>query len=361
MMSDWPSSLQLIASRDLGGAERWYERFVHYSAADQAPLWLGVRRGSALSQIDFGTIPCYQLPFWTVWDGVSRRAVRRLVAQVQPDIVQTYLGRATRLTVTKQAIHVARLGGYYQLNPYRHADAWIGNTLGLCDWMVRQGLPVSRVHAIYNFIAEPTQIATIDELNALRNTLQIEPDAWVFVTLGRLIPVKGHADLLAALARVPKMLAGRPWCLVVVGDGPLRNQLDKQARRYAYYPDIRWVGWQLVPDRYLQLADIVIFPSWEQETFGNVILESWAWQRPLLVTRFRGACELVRHGEDAWTTPCNDAPALAQAVSTLMNDQSLRTELVANGLQRVRHEFSPPRIIAQYKTLYRHLTSHGSG
>ena len=352
-----PLSLQIAGSKELGGAERWLMRFAAALDARGIPAELAVRRGSGLARHDFGRLPVHRLPFLTVWDPLSRLAVSDLIRRRRPDIVQTYMGRATRLTRLGPCggpVHLARLGGYYAIGPYRHAHAWIGNTLGLCDWMVRQGLPADRVHHIYNFA---DQVAPKDPalIAARRAELGIPTDAWVLVALGRLVPVKGHGDLIAALARLPREIAGRPLRLVLVGDGPLGASLRRQAAALGQERRVCWAGWQTDPGVYLQMADLVVFPSLEAETLGNVILEAWSWDRALVATRFRGARELARHGEDAWCVPCADPAALAEGVRGVLEDDGLRASLAGRGGERVRREFARETIMDLYLGLYRGL------
>lgn len=357
-LANLPTNLQIIGSKALGGAERWFIRFAAALAERGAPSELAIRRGSALDGLDFGPLALHRLPFRTTWDPWSRQALGALIAKRRPALVQTYMGRATRLTrlpARGAPVHLARLGGYYKLSPYRHAHGWIGNTRGLCDWMVREGLPADRVYHIYNF-AEPARPVPETEVEALRATLDLPPDAWVLVTLGRLVPVKGQRYLIEALARLPERLAGRPLVLLMVGDGPLAGALQAQARALGQAQRIRWTGWQRDPRPYLQLADLVVFPSLEEETLGNVILEAWSWERPLVTAQFRGARELVRHGEDAWCAPCADAAALAVGIREVLADDGLRERMVARGAERVRREFSRTAILDQYLELYRHLT-----
>ena len=353
--ADWPSSLQIIASKRLGGAERWAQRFVAALREQHAPVTIAVRAGSAVAGLDLGGLPVRGLPFVTVWDPVSRAAVTSLVRELRPELVQTYMGRATRLTrLSGNPVHVARLGGYYKLGPYRHADAWIGNTRKLADWMIEQGLPAERVHHIYNFVDRPRPSSEA-EIDRLRASLAVPVDAWVMAALGRFVTMKGHRILLDALARLPAEVAGRPWRLILLGDGPLRSALMRQAAELGIAERLVWVGWQRVPGPYLQLADLIVFPSLAYEPFGNVILDAWAWEKPLLATRFFGALEVVRHAEDGCCVPCEDPPALADGIQLLLGDDSLRAALARRGAERAAAEFGKQAIMAQYRDLYRQL------
>ncbi|MBK1717379.1 glycosyltransferase [Thiocystis violacea] len=352
-----PTTLQMVASKALGGAERWFIRFSAALAERQAPAQLAIRDGGALDGLDLGSLPVHRLPYRTTWDPWSRRAVARLIRALQPGIVQTYMGRATRLAhlpTRGGPIHLARLGGYYALDPYRHAHGWIGNTKGLCDWMVLNGLPAERIHHIYNF-ADPARPLDPMLVAERRAGHAIPEDAWVLTTLGRFVPVKGQRYLIEAMARLPETIAGRPLRLLMVGDGPLGSQLRSQAESLGQDGRILWAGWQRDPAPYLQMADLVVFPSLDAETLGNVILEAWAWGKPLVTASFRGARELVRHGEDAWSVPCEDATALARGIRLTLSDDGLMAALVERGRERVELEFGRRAIMDRYLELYRAL------
>ncbi len=353
-----PSSLQVIGSKAMGGAEHWFVRFGKALAARRMPAELAIRRGSALDGMAPGGLPVHPLPFHTVWDPLSRTALTRLIRQRRPDVVQTYMGRATRLTrlaAGRGPVHIARLGGYYKLTPYRHAHAWIGNTRGLCDWMVANGLPADRIHHIYNFADEPGPVDPM-ELPQIRSAMGLPDDAWVLLALGRLVQVKGHADLLHAMSLLPATIAGRPVRLILLGDGPLGPDLTALAERLGITERIIRAGWQDHRDPYMALADLIVFPSHEEETLGNVILEAWAWSKPLLTASFRGAREIARDQSDAWCVPCADPAALAAGIRGLLSDDAARTEIAAAGRLRIDREFSRDAILDQYQELYRRLT-----
>ena len=351
----------MVGSKALGGAERWFTRFTRALAERHAPAELAIRAGSDLEGLDLGPLPLHRLPFLTVWDPFSRGAVSRLIARSRPDIVQTYMGRATRLTRPRRGgagpVHIARLGGYYALHPYRHADAWIGNTRGLCDWMVRGGLPAERVFHIYNFV-DPARPVSPERLQALRDELGLPEGAWVLVTAGRFVPVKDHARLIEALALLPAEIDGKPLRLVLLGDGVLGPALRQQAESAGIADRIAWAGWRADPGPFFQMADLVVFPSREEETLGNVILESWAWSRPLVTSLFRGAREIARHGEDAFCVRCGDAAALARGIQELLRNPSMGKALARRGHERVVTEFGRGPIMDQYLELYRRLVDN---
>ncbi|ROQ92098.1 glycosyltransferase [Desulfosoma caldarium] len=353
-------SLHMIGSPRMGGAERWFVRFINAMLRHGEEVEVAVRRGSELARHHFAGRAHYELPYSTVWDPFSRYAVSRLIARSEAPIVQTYMGRATRLTRIQPGrgkVHVARLGGYYKLDAFRHAHAWIGNTKGLCDWMIRGGLPAKRVFHITNF-AEPPRAVAAEALAALRRRIAVRPEDWTILAPGRLIDVKGHRYLIDALRRLPAEINGRRLRLVVLGDGELAGPLKEQARQAGVAERILWAGWQHDPAPWFHMANMVVFPSREAETLGNVILEAWAYGKPLVVTAFRGAREITRPGEDAWVVPCDDGAALAAGMEHVIRNPDLQKHMVTNGLVRIERDFSEAAIIAQYRGLYAKLLDH---
>lgn len=354
-----PVSLHVIGSKALGGAERFGLRLVAALAEHGAPVKMLLREGSEVMPHTPAGVKAGTSPMRTVWDPFSRWAVSKAIKQIKPDIVQTYMGRATRLTHMphgKDTVHIARLGGYYKLDGYRHAHAWIGNTQGVCDYMIRGGLPAQRIFHISNFIDLP-QLQPNAEIDHLRDTLVIPRDALVLATAGRFVPVKGQAYLLEAFARLPATLHDRPLWLLMVGDGVLGEALRAQARQLGIDTRISWTGWQTDPAPYYQMADLVVFPSLEEETLGNVILDAWAHQKPLVTASFRGAREISKHGVDAWQVPCADAVALAEGIRTVLTDDALAQAIAREGRARVQRDFTRTEVVRKYLDLYNSLLS----
>ncbi|MEN8177518.1 MAG: glycosyltransferase [Pseudomonadota bacterium] len=347
-------SLQIIGSKSFGGAERWFQRFSLCLNELGHPTELVVRKGFGLDQDIWRGLGHHAVSMRTVWDPMSRRDISRLVKRLQPDVVQTYMGRATRLTrlaAGKGPVHIARLGGYYKLQGYRHAHAWIGNTKGICDYLLENGFPRDRIFHIYNFFEPPPLTGE----TAQRTEWGIPEDALVLMTPGRMIPVKGQQYLLEAMSRLHGELAGRPLWLMVLGDGPLAASLQDQARQLGVAERVVWAGWQSDPGSFYRLADIIVFPSLDKETFGNVILEAWGYAKPLACTAFRGAREIVRHGEDALMSPCAEPKALATNIRQLCNDSNLSQLLVRAGQQRLIQDFSRSAVMQQYIDVYTRL------
>lgn len=350
-------SVHILGSRDGGGAERFYVRLVQ-ALNESGHIALAVHPRDAWSSRQLGTgVPHAEIAMRGVWDLASRWRIGRLIRRERPPIVQTYMGRATRLTHIRPGrgtVHIARLGGYYNLKGYRHAHAWVGNTRGICDYLVREGLPADRVHHIGNFLDVPARIADADK-QALRERHGIPADAWLVFALGRLHPNKGFPDLLTAFTHLPAEIAHRPVHLLVAGDGPLRDALHRQASAAGLDARLHWAGWIDDPTACFQSADLFVCPS-HHEPLGNVILEAWANGAPVISTRTLGAAEIMTDGEDGRLVPLEDPAALAQCMrDVLAGSDEERRRIASNGRRLVETRHSRAAIVGQYLALYRAL------
>lgn len=349
-------SLHIIGSRQSGGAERFYARLVNALAQHGERVTSITSPGSAINAELSGNVQQRHLPLRSVWDLPSRWKIGMTARAEDADIVQTYMGRATRLThfkPGKKPVHVARLGGYYDLKGYRHAHAWVGNTHGICDYLVQHGLPAKRVFHIGNFVEPDAPLSAMEQVTH-RQALDLPHDAWVVSAVGRLHPNKGMVDLLDAFHLLPAQLAGRPLYLAIAGDGPLRAALHQHAAQLGISDRVRWLGWQADPAPVYRAADVFVCPS-RHEPLGNVILEAWAQSVPVLSTRSQGALELIVDGMEGVLADIGDTHGLAQALRMLLGDESVRTGLVVRARDKLQQQFSEAKIVGKYTALYQHL------
>jgi glycosyltransferase involved in cell wall biosynthesis len=341
----------------MGGAERFFQRLVTALNAAGHPAVAVFRPASPLAlepALARGGIP---VPMRNGWDLFSWLRIRRTLERIKPEIVQTYMGRASRLTrvpAALRSVHVARLGGYYRIDGYfRHAHAWVGNTRGLCDYLLRNGLPAGRIFQIGNFV-DPVSPAGDASRRDLRAAQGIPAEALVLFSLGRFIPKKGFGDLLNAFARLPPAIQGRPVWLVVAGSGPLERRLAQLGVRLGIAARLRWAGWQRDPGPYFQSADLFVCPS-REEPLGNVILEAWAHRLPVVSTRTAGGAELIAEGVNGLLVPCGEERPMAERIASLLADEAARDQLAENGAATIGRHHTPAMVTAAYLDLYRQL------
>ena len=353
-------SYHVLGSRQFGGADQFYVRLIEALNAAGSTATAIDRVGSPVAEaLAERGLPQIHLPLANKWDVFTTWRLKRLVARNRPAIVQTYMGRATRLTRLPPdgpAVHVARLGGYYKIRGYyEHAHAWVGNTKGVCDYLIQEGMPPDRVFHIGNFVPEPEPIDE-ETLQALREQWHLESGDLLIFTLGRFIDIKGFDDLLQAFARLPAESGGRRLILAIAGDGPLREGLHALARDLGVEDRVRWLGWQNNPAAWFRLADLMVCPS-RHETLGNVILEAWSHRLPVVTTDTPGAEELVTEGSDALVALKNNPASLAERLSEAVTASAeQRQTLGAAGRTVLERTHTREAVVKAYLDMYWELS-----
>lgn len=188
------------------------------------------------------------------------------------------------------------------------------------------------------------------------NHYQYSPrsDELELLTVGRLISRKGIGDLLVAMQEVVEKFPTAH--LRIVGDGPLRNDLERRAADLNVEESVTFHG--RVPEtdllRHYREARAFVHPS-HSEGFPHVRLEAMASGCPVIGTDVTGARELTRNSIEGLVVPVNQPDHLAEAMISLLKDKSLASEMGRNARERVeeRHDWSD--IADQYATLYREV------
>ncbi|MDB5461347.1 MAG: glycosyltransferase, partial [Caulobacteraceae bacterium] len=240
---------------------------------------------------------------------------------------------------------IGRLGGYYGLKYYRGFDHLVANTRDIEAWIVRQGWPAAKVRYIPNFAA-PTAAVAAD-----RAALDTPADAPLLLGLGRLHVNKAHDVSLRALARLPEAY------LWIAGSGPLEDELKVLAGQLGVSRRVRFLGWREDASSLYRAADLCLFPS-RFEPLGNVVIQAWAHDLPVVAAASQGPKDLIRTEEDGLLVAIDDDAALAAAAARLIADRALGRRLAEAGAARLAAEFSTRRITAQWREL---LQPYGVG
>jgi rhamnosyl/mannosyltransferase len=186
--------------------------------------------------------------------------------------------------------------------------------------------------------------------------LRARHGAPLLLAVGRLIYYKGFDVLVDAMKHVPGHL-------LLVGDGPLRSELEKRARRQGVQDRITFVGSvhnaEMGP--YYGAADVFVLPSVARsEAFGIVQIEAMAAGLPVVNTALASGVPGVSvHGVTGLTVEPNDPRGLAGALRRLLEDQPLRARFGAAARHRAVEFFTSRRMAAETADLYRDLVGCG--
>ena len=329
-----------MAGADVGGAELFFERLcVALHKRNSVEQRVIIRQNPHRKQrLQTGGVDPVELKFGGKLDWTTSRAIKREIKSFKPDIVLTWMNRATSMCPKAKKgeyVHIARLGGYYDLKYYAGCDHLIGNTQDIADYLVKEGWPAGKAHYLPNFVGS-------EQAKPIDRKIHYTPDgAPLIVALGRLHENKAFDVLINALSRVPSAY------LWIAGEGPLLGELDKLAEKVAVKPRVRFLGWRDDATALLQTADLFVCPS-RHEPLGNTVIEAWAQHTPVVAADSYGPGTLITHLESGVLVPVDDPVVMARAIRNVLEDPSLASRIVENGRAEFEAHFTEDIVTAQY-------------
>lgn len=233
---------------------------------------------------------------------------------------------------------------------------WLSHVIAvsrdLSEWLVDPvGLPARQITQIYNGVDMQRFRPAEHDARAVLPKNFAPPDAVVLGTVGRFSGEKDQATLLRAFADATAQAPSVPLRLVLIGDGPLKTELENLVRERGMTDRVWMPGnRQDVPDL-LRALDIFVLPSLG-EGISNTVLEAMACGIPVVATRVGGNPELVSDGETGLlVAPANPTQMARALVHYATHADEMRRHGRA-GRARVERDFSMNNMVARYMAVY---------
>lgn len=318
-----------------------------------------------------------------VKDFVSYRRLKKLLRQLQPDIVHTHsakagiLGRyaASALKGVWDPERPAIVHGIHGLAFHPYQSRWVNRIyvaiekaaakhtdyfISVADAMTEQckaaGIGVDKPYVTaYSAIDERQFLEPIppERIRAFRYRHGIPDDAVVLVTIARLFMLKGHDYIIASAPELAKRFANVVW--LFVGDGNLAERYQQQVREMGLAERFRFTG--LMPPSEIPLAiqasDILVHCSL-REGLARTLPQAMLCGRPAVSFDVDGAREVVNEHTGRLIEPKN-VSQLIEACAELIADRSLRERLGRAGRESVTRKFAPETMVDAIERVYKQL------
>lgn len=354
--------LWVISSLSAGGAERMISELANEFTERGhlvAVLTMSAREGDhylldkRVERIALDVIWDSHSP-WQRLTGNLRRSwmIRRAIRSYRPDVVVSFIEQ------NNVRVLAALIGSGIpvivseRIDPRRHAVGRVWNlarrllypfaarvvvqTDGVAGW-ARKMVRSMRLRVISNCVRTLPMPPLIEDRDP--NTI---------LAVGRLAWQKGFDILLHAFAQ--SGLVDKGVRLVILGDGLERKRLENLARELGLNHAVAMPGVVPNPEIWMGLATVFVLPS-RYEGFPNALLESMSMGCPAIAADCdSGPREIIRHGENGWLVPVEDASSLAEALSLLFGAPNLRARLGAAAV-KVRDRYSKDVIVSQWNSL----------
>jgi glycosyltransferase involved in cell wall biosynthesis len=235
------------------------------------------------------------------------------------------------------------------------ADVAVANSEAGRSYLMSRGIKREKTRVIYNGIAAERVTASGEERLEARRALGIDEDAPLAGMVATLTPQKDWPVFLWAADIVRRSLPEARF--LIVGDGPLRGELERQAATLGLGEAVVFAGQRDAVAPLIGALDVAVLSSCDHEGCSNYLLEAMGLSKPVVATDIGGNRELVREGETGLLAPVGEPQALAEAMLKMLSEPQTAARMGAAGRARFEDGFSVPVMAGNYERLYEELLS----
>jgi L-malate glycosyltransferase len=146
---------------------------------------------------------------------------------------------------------------------------------------------------------------------------------------------------------------------VLVGDGPVREEVERRASEYGLADEVSFVGEQQDLVAWLSIGDLFLLPS-AKESFGLAALEAMACEVPVVASNVGGLPEIIENGVTGFACPPDAMDLMADRSIALLTDPALRASITQAAADMVRTRYCTDRIVPLYEAEYQAVLAHDS-
>jgi len=308
----------------------------------------------------------------------------RLIRRERPTILHTHTAKAgavgriaallagnARPPIVVHTFHGHVLRGYFGRTMtfgFRTLERWLARattSLVAVSPEVRDDLVALRVAPASKFTVvrlgidlEHRIVSDDDQRRETRRQMGLRDDEFVVGWVGRMTAVKNTDRVVRALQTLVDL--GVDARLLLVGDGPDRDHLERYAHELGVMKRCLFLGYQEDVARFYDAIDALVLPSVNEGTPVSVI-EALAAERPAVATRVGGTPDIIRDGIDGFLVDPADNGELADRLAELAGDAPRRAAMGAAGRARVLERYAVGRLIDDIDRLYRELLATRAG
>ncbi|GAB4145370.1 MAG: glycosyltransferase [Planctomycetaceae bacterium] len=362
----------LIPTLDRSGAEKQFTLLATGLPKSEfsVSVMLLTRSGPYEADLRAADIPVTNLQKRWKFDPVAFRKLKRVLREVQPDIMHSWLfagnayGRLAvgggagrpKVVISERCVDSWKSGWQHWVDRrlQSRTDQLIANSESVADFYRERGFPEEKISVIHNGIAVGEMGSQNRE--AVLHEFGIPAEANVVGYVGRLARQKRVTDLVWAM-QLLQQLRNNVYFLIV-GDGPERAAAEQLARHMRCDHLIRFVGQRDDVSQLIHAMDVFWLAS-DFEGQSNSLMEAMAAGVPVVASDIPPNRELVVDGETGFLVKPGDSVGFAQFADRILADPDLAKKLGAAGRSRMQTEFSVQQMIDAHVALYRRISGAG--
>jgi glycosyltransferase involved in cell wall biosynthesis len=306
----------------------------------------------------------------TEMDLAAALQLSRLIKRLTPDIVHAHDAHGVAMAALALSIGAGASRSAGRLPPlvasrrvdfhlknnafsrwkHRQVDCFVAASEAIRRILVADGIPAYRTVTVHEGI-DVGRVMAAPRVD-VHEAFWLPHHAPLVGNVAALVPHKGQYHLIEAARFVLQVVPDARF--VILGEGELREQLERQVREHRLEKHVLLPGFRTDVLGCIKGFDVFAMSS-VTEGLGTSLLDAMACARPIVATRTGGIPEVVEHGVNGLLVEPRDDHALADAIVRLLSDVGMRQRMGQAGLERVRERFTVERMVAGTAEVYARL------
>ncbi|MBR2382448.1 MAG: glycosyltransferase [Anaerotignum sp.] len=357
--------LHILTDKNIGGAGRWLLYYLKYHNRNAFQVKVVLPHDSllvpAVKALDVPVIAMEEMEDRS-FDKKAMKALVKLFKEEKPDIVHTHASMTARMAAraamvpsifnTKHCMESAP--GILPKKIIRRevnaafSDKIIAVSRAVRRSMVHAGTNPEQIAVVYNGI-DPIAIPTAEEKTVLLQSYGGKAGEMAVGMVARLEEVKDHETFLLAAQNV--LEHRRDVRFYIVGDGSLRDELERRAYELGISSNVTFTGFIKDVEKIEAALDIAVITS-KAEALCLSIIESMIAGIPAVGTDSGGVAEVIKHGENGFLVPIGDADQLAERIEELLADDAKRKAFGEHAKKHAESMFMADKMTKRIEKLY---------
>ena len=210
-----------------------------------------------------------------------------------------------------------------------------------------ENFPRYKIKIVYNGIDDSKY--QLPQNSKLNKALGLKENTHILGTVARLDSIKNHKMMIKALKNVHQ--THPETCLIIVGDGPERKNLETLVSQLQLSSHVIFTGFREDAYLFYKIMDIFLLTSFSEGT-AMTLLEAMASSLPCIVTNVGGNPEIVKDEETGFIIPNNDERAFAQKICMLLRHRDLMEKMEKTARKRFEENFTVDKMVQAYQEMY---------
>ena len=361
--------LNIISDTNIGGAGRVILNYLRYADREHFETLVAIPRGSLLKEpLEQQGVPVYEV------DGMADRSYHKddvkllqdLIRRLNPDLVHTHGALSGRIAAKR--CHVPVVYSRHSAFPVpaklkyppgrwvnklineHYADHIIAVSPATRDNLVESGISPKKITVVMNGIA-PVPETSPEERAALRQSLGLSQNIFVFGILARMEDYKGHLYLVHA-AKLLKDQGRTDFRVLMAGTGSFEEEVSRAVVEMGVGDVVQMLGFRSDVDQLLNILNVQLNASYGTEATSLALLEGMSLGLPSIVSDYGGNPFLVSHGVNGLVFPSQDSLALSKCMIRLMDHPNEVKSMGQRARERFDAQFTGPVFARNIERIY---------